>query len=108
MTYSQEISQKTPGAFLFLVDQSRSMNKTFGTDQIGKPASRAQILANALNNTLAELVNRCMRDDGISNYFEIGIIGYGKSRRPGYCWEGNLADRTMVPISEVAKNARIS
>ena len=108
MTYSQEISQETPGAFLFLVDQSRSMNKKFGTGRDGNPVSRARVLADALNSTLAELVNRCMRDEGVSNYFDIGVIGYGKTSRPAFCWEGKLAGRTMVPISEVAKGARIS
>ncbi len=108
MTYSQEISQESPGAVLFLVDQSRSMNKEFGTDRDGKPLSRAVVLAEALNNTLAELVNRCMRDEGVSDYFEIGVIGYGKTNRPAFCWEGELAGRAMVPISEVAKHARVS
>ncbi len=108
MTYSQEISQGSPGAVLFLVDQSRSMNKEFGTDRDGKPHSRAVVLAEALNNTLAELVNRCMRDEGVSDYFDIGVIGYGKTNRPAFCWEGELAGRAMVPISEVAKHARVS
>ncbi len=108
MTYSQEISQESPGAVLFLVDQSRSMNKVFGAAPDGKPLSRAVVLAAALNNTLAELVNRCMRDEGVSDYFDIGVIGYGKSNRPAFCWEGKLAGRAMVLISEVAKHARVS
>ncbi len=108
MTYSQEISQGSPGAVLFLVDQSRSMNKEFGTDRDGKPHSRAVVLAEALNNTLGELVNRCMRDEGVSDYFDIGVIGYGKTNRPAFCWEWGLAGRAMVPISEVAKHARVS
>ena len=108
MTYSQEISQETPGAFLFLIDQSRSMNKKFGVAHNGKSVSRASVLADALNSTLAELVNRCTRDEGVSNYFDIGVIGYGKSNVPAFCWEGKLAGRSMVPISEVAEHARIS
>ncbi len=108
MTYSQEISQETPGAFLFLVDQSRSMTKRFGTARNGKPVSRARVLADALNGTLAELVNRCTRDEGVSHYFDIGVIGYGKTSRPAFCWEGKLAGRAMVPVAEVAKCARVS
>ena len=108
MTYSQEISQESPGALLFLVDQSRSMSKRFGADRAGEPLSRAVMLAEALNNTLAELVNRCMRDEGVSDYFDIGVIGYGKTNRPAFCWEGELAGRAMVPISEVARHARVS
>ncbi|MEE8394345.1 MAG: vWA domain-containing protein [Rhodospirillales bacterium] len=105
MTYSQEICRDFPGAFLFLVDQSRSMNKKFGAGEDGEPVSRARVVTDALNSTLEELVNRCMRDEGVSDYFEIGVIGYGKTNRPAFGWEGNLAGRTMVPISEVAKNA---
>ena len=108
MTYSQEISQESPGAVLFLVDQSRSMNKQFGIDRDGKPLSRAVVLAEALNNTLAELINRCMRDEGVSDYFDIGVIGYGKTNRAAFCWEGGLAGSSMVPISEVAQSARVS
>lgn len=107
MTYSQEICRDFPGAFLFLVDQSRSMNKPFGLDSDGKPVKRASMVAEALNSTLEELVNRCMRDEGVSDYFDIGVIGYGKSNRPSFCWEDGLAGKAMVPISEVAKNARV-
>jgi hypothetical protein len=107
MAYSQEICRDYPGAFLFLVDQSRSMNKPFGVDAAGNQVERASMVANALNSTLEELVNRCMRDEGVSNYFEVGIIGYGQTSRPSFCWEGALKGRAMVPISDVAANARV-
>ncbi|OEJ64949.1 hypothetical protein [Magnetovibrio blakemorei] len=105
MAYSQEICRDYPGAFLFLVDQSRSMHKPFGVDGAGKPVERATVVAEALNSTLEEIVNRCMRDEGVSDYFDVGIIGYGKTSRPAFCWQGSLAGRGMVPISEVADNA---
>ncbi|WP_135075528.1 vWA domain-containing protein [Terasakiella sp. SH-1] len=105
--YSQEISSSTPGAILFLVDQSRSMNKPFGTNASGQPVKRAEVVAEALNNTLAELVNRCTRDEGVSDYFEVGVIGYGRNSRPEFCWEGPLKGRRMVSISEVAKHAHV-
>ncbi|OAN47518.1 hypothetical protein [Magnetospirillum moscoviense] len=107
MSYSQEISRECKGVFLFLVDQSRSMNKEFGPDQSGRMVSRAVVVANALNGTLEELVNRCMRDEGVRDYFDIGIIGYGRTNRPEFCWRGALAGRRLVPISEVADNAEI-
>ncbi|MBF0248089.1 MAG: hypothetical protein HQL36_08465, partial [Alphaproteobacteria bacterium] len=107
MAYSQEISRECPGAFLFLVDHSRSMNKDFGVDENGNPVSRAVLVAEALNSTLEELVNRCMRDEGVRDYFDIGVIGYGETHRPRFCWEDGLAGRSLVPISEVAANARV-
>ncbi|MEG3620035.1 hypothetical protein V5T82_16340 [Magnetovibrio sp. PR-2] len=107
MAYSQEICRDYPGAFLFLVDQSRSMDKPFGIDANGKPVERARVVADALNSTLEEIVNRCMRDEGVSNYFDVGIIGYGQGPRPQFCWEGGLKGQAMVPISEVSKNAKV-
>ncbi|ARJ64507.1 hypothetical protein WV31_01770 [Magnetospirillum sp. ME-1] len=107
MSYSQEISRECKGVFLFMVDQSRSMNKPFGPDRSGKMVSRAEVVANALNGTLEELVNRCMRDEGVRDYFDIGIIGYGRTNRPEFCWRGGLAGRRLVPIPEVAAKAEI-
>jgi len=107
MAYSQEISRDRRGAFIFLVDQSRSMNKPFGTDVSGREVSRAEIVADALNSTLEELVNRCMRDEGVRDYFDIAIIGYGRTNRAEFCWRGALAGRALVPISEVADHAEM-
>jgi hypothetical protein len=105
VAYSQEISRDQRGAFIFLVDQSKSMNTTFGVDDNGQTISRAQVVADALNRTLDELINRCMRDEGVRDYFDIGVIGYGRTNRAEFCWLGALAGRSLVPISEVAENA---
>ncbi len=107
MAYSEEISREHPSAFLFLIDQSLSMNKPFTHNPAGKPIKRAAYVANAVNKTLEELVSRCLRDDGVRNYFEIGVIGYGKPGKPTFCWEGALSGRGMVPIAEVAANANL-
>ncbi|MBF0094451.1 MAG: hypothetical protein HQL33_07650 [Alphaproteobacteria bacterium] len=107
MPYMQDISRDNPGAFVFLIDQSMSMNKPFTFAPNGKPVRRAVFVANAVNKTLEELIGRCMRDDGVRDYFEVGIIGYGRTGRTTFCWEDGLAGRRMVPISEVAKNARV-
>ncbi|MFN3076817.1 MAG: hypothetical protein ABT940_08070 [Alphaproteobacteria bacterium] len=107
MAYSQDISRESPGAFLFLIDQSMSMNKPFGVDETGREVKRASAVAAAVNGAIEELVNRCMRDEGVRDYFEIGVIGYGRTNRPAFCWEGSLAGRKMVPISEVAANAQL-
>ncbi|MEI6986944.1 MAG: hypothetical protein WCK65_12525 [Rhodospirillaceae bacterium] len=107
MTYSQEISRDRRGVFLFLVDQSRSMNKEFSRDESNQLISRAVVVADALNSTLEELVNRCMRDEGVRDYFDIGIIGYGLTTRPEFCWRKGLAGQRLVSISEVSANAEI-
>lgn len=107
MAYSQEISRDCRGVFIFLIDQSRSMNKVFVQDSDGKEISRAQVVADAVNRTVEELVNRCMRDEGVRDYFDIAVIGYGRTNRPEFCWQGGLAGRRLVPISEVAEKAEL-
>ncbi|CAK0756219.1 hypothetical protein CCP2SC5_210025 [Azospirillaceae bacterium] len=108
MAYSQEISRDRRGVFLFLIDQSRSMNKEFSKDETGEAISRATVVADALNSTLEELVNRCMRDEGVREYFDVGIIGYGRTSRPEFCWQRELAGRQLVSISDVAENAEVT
>ncbi len=94
MTYSSEISRKNPGLFIFLIDQSRSMSHKIG----GSSRSKAIEAADAINRQLNELINRCTKSEGIRDYFEIGIIGYGTARGQAMSL---LADSTLVPISEL-------
>ena len=107
MAYSQEISRDCRGVFVFLIDQSKSMNKTFVQDDAGRQISRAEVVADSVNRTIEELVNRCMRDEGVRDYFDVAVIGYGRTNRPEFCWQGGLAGRRVVPISEVASNAEL-
>jgi len=94
MTYSSEISRKNPGLFIFLIDQSRSMSHKIG----GSDRSKAIEAADAINRQLNELINRCTKSEGIRDYFEIGIIGYGGARGQAFSL---LKDSTLVPISEL-------
>ncbi|CAH2598640.1 conserved protein of unknown function [Rhodovastum atsumiense] len=82
------------------------MGQTFSHDDNDGALSRATVVADALNATLEELVNRCMRDEGVRDYFDIGLIGYGRTTRPDFCWQGRLAGKRLVPISEVAESAQ--
>ena len=50
MSYTAEISRSQPTAFLFLVDQSGSMD-----DKMASGRSKAQFVADVLNRTLMEL-----------------------------------------------------
>ncbi len=72
MSYTADISRMNPTAFLFLVDQSGSMNETMASER-----SKAQFVSDALNRTLTTLITRCTRADGTRDYFDIGVIGYG-------------------------------
>ncbi len=100
MAYSAEISRKNPTCFLFLIDQSGSMADPFGTGESKK--RKADGVADAINNLLRELGIRCAKDEGIRDYFHIGVIGYGSHVGPAF--GGSLRGKDLVPISQVAEN----
>jgi len=103
--YSAQINRNNPMAFLFLVDQSGSMNElSSATDENGNLLSIAQAVADAINTILEELVNSATRDDGIRDYFEVALIGYGGDET--FLWEGNLKNRSFAKISEIRDSAK--
>jgi hypothetical protein len=97
MAFSAEISRTNPTCLLFLVDQSTSMNEPFG-GQAGK--RKCEGVADAINRLLQNLVLKCVKADGIRDYFHVGVIGYATKVIPALA--GTEADRPLVPISEVA------
>lgn len=98
MPYQAEISRVNPSCFLFLIDQSGSMNDSFGADELGK--KKADGVADAINKLLQNLIIKCAKEEGIRDYFYVGVIGYGAQLGPAF--GGQLAGRDLVPISEVA------
>lgn len=100
MAYSAEISRQNPSCFMFLIDQSGSMSDPFAAGETKK--RKADGVADALNNLLRELTIRCAKDEGIRNYFHIGVIGYGATVGPGF--SGPLRGKELALISEVAEN----
>ena len=97
MTYSAEISRRNPGLFIFMLDQSRSMSHRIG----GGERSKALEASEAVNRQIYELIYRCTKTDGVRDYFEIGIIGYGS--KPDSA-TSLLGESTIVPISKLAES----
>jgi hypothetical protein len=96
MSYSAEISRDNPTCLLFVIDQSGSMSYKMAT---GK--SKAEFVADVFNKTIYTLVTNCTKADGVRNYFEIGVIGYGgNGAGPGL--GGALAGTTIHPITTIA------
>lgn len=98
MPYNAQISRDNPTAFLFLIDQSGSMAEDLPEE--GK--TKAEKLAEVVNNTLADLITKCTKADGTRDYFDIGVIGYG-----GHiinALQGPLSDKIMQPISAIEAN----
>jgi len=98
MPYTAEISRGNPSCFLFLIDQSGSMDDPFGS---GEPArKKADGVADAINRLLQNLVIKCAKSEGVRDYYHVGVVGYGS--HVGSAFTGTLAGRDLVPISEIA------
>src|SRR5258708_33763808 len=78
MPYQAEISREHPTCFLFVIDQSGSMDEI---TEAGR--SKAGFVADVLNKTLYTLVTNCSKADGVRNYFDVGVIAYSGSEVAG-------------------------
>lgn len=98
--YTAQITRKNPTAFIFLVDQSVSMQREtlFG----GTHMTLAEAVAQIVNNQIQELVNRCIKGDETRHYFDIAVVGYGHTVVSG--WQGALAGRDFVSPLELQQN----
>lgn len=99
MSYESEVSRNNPSAFLFLIDTSGSMLDPFGD---GKGRRKAEGVSDAINQLLQNLAIKCSKSEGIRDYYDVGVISYGKEVKPAF--SGPLAGKVLAPISEVANN----
>ena len=99
MSYEAEVSRSNPSAFLFLIDTSGSMLDPFGG---GTGRRKAEGVADAINQLLQNLAIKCSKSEGIRDYYEVGVISYGKDVKPAFA--GKLAGKAVAPVSEVANN----
>lgn len=101
MPYVAEISRTNPSCFLFLIDQSGSMQDPFGASTDNR--NKANGVADAINRLLQNLVIKCAKSEGIRDYYYVGVIGYG-GRGVAPAFSGALNGRELVPISEIGNN----
>lgn len=124
MPYSALINRANPSCFIFLLDQSGSMQDVIDPSNVipltqpqvvdgrtythvADGRTKSSVVADVINRFLMNLVLRCTREDGVRDYFDIGVIGYsgnGSSTKVASVFTGNLSDRDLVSISEIAKN----
>jgi hypothetical protein len=98
MAYSAEISRDNPTCILFVIDQSASMD-----EKMTRGKSKAEFVADALNKTISTLIINCTKSDGVRNYFDIGVVGYGGSGvGPGL--GGALAGGIVHPITALERS----
>src|SRR5579884_1283280 len=111
MPYTAEISRANPSCFLFLIDQSGSMEDPIpssagaaseGPSASGPTRTKAEGVADAINRLIQNLVIKCAKSEGVRDYYHVGVLGYGAKVGPAF--SGPLAGRELVPISEIADN----
>jgi len=98
VAYEKRLDRRNPGCIMFLVDQSGSMDEPIA----GEPRPKSQVVAEALNELLYNLVLRCVKGESESprHYYDIGMIGYGANVGPVF--GGALSGRDLVSIVDVA------
>jgi uncharacterized protein YegL len=97
MSYEAEISRSNPSAFLFLIDMSGSM-----TDPYAGGKRKADGVADAINKLLSNLSIKCTKSEGVRDYYEVGVIAYGKQVQPAL--GGELSGQALSTISNVANH----
>jgi len=108
--YEAQITRDDPGCIVILIDQSYSMSDPFGGD-LQQTKSKSELLSNATNRSLHELAICCTREDGVQDYFDIGVIGYKASSSgvpevgPVFSSE-TLIERNIVPLSDICANPK--
>ena len=98
MSYAAAINRENPTAFVFLIDQSRSMSEKMDAGE-----SKAKFVGDVLNKTFSQLMTRCASADGVQDYFDIGVLVYsGTGVHSGF--GGALRASWLHPISSLAKH----
>ena len=100
MPNTAEISRDNPSCFLFMIDQSGSMEDEISVGSENQKLSDG--VADSINTWLQELSIKCAKSEGVRDYYDIGVLGYGSDVVPGFF--GPLAGRDLIPISEIANN----
>ncbi|MCF0195862.1 MAG: DUF4433 domain-containing protein [Bacteroidaceae bacterium] len=100
IAYTAQITRDTPTAFIFLIDQSVSMQNQ--TTLHGERMTMSEAVARIVNNQINELVLRCVKGSETRHYYDIAVIGYGKEAYWG--WNDALAGRDFVSPEELKNN----
>lgn len=103
MPYSQAIDRNHPALLVFLLDQSQSMRRAWGSDST---RSLSQGTADAINHLLNDFIIKSTKTEGVRNYFDVAVLGY-----KGTSIESAISQKTLdqlpISITEMADIARI-
>jgi len=99
MSYEQEIGEKRPTCYLFVIDQSGSMEEIMDGG-----VTKAKFVADVTNKTIQQFITACRVKEGettrIKNRYDIGILGYGNDNIASGFGHG-LASKIIWPLSDI-------
>ena len=105
MAYEQEISRMYPAYFIFLLDQSGSMDSPVGG---GDGILKSDALADNLNSWIDNMLVAAAGSEGIKEYMDVSVIGYTTDENGNAIIRsalvGPLAGRERVGIADLAEN----
>jgi hypothetical protein len=107
MPYTQEISRENPTLFVFLLDQSYSMEEPIGGNN---PEGRRKMdeLAAAINSWLQNMAIRATGSEGVKHWMDVALIGYRTDQQANPVIEsplaGALAGKVLCSVVEIAEN----
>lgn len=106
--YCQEISRTNKTCFLFLLDQSLSMEEPLGNSSHRK----CDQLGAAINEWLQNIAIRASGDEGVKDWIDVGAFGYRTDPQAQPIIEsalsGPLGGRPLVSVADIAMHpARI-
>lgn len=96
--YNQSITRAHRTAFILLIDGSGSMAEELRFR--GQIVSKATAVATITNELIFELMERTRRTEGVRNYYDVAILGYGGEDRVYTLLDG---EQPLIPITELAK-----
>ena len=101
--YNAEVGRKNPMTFVFMLDQSGSMDEEYVQGE-----SKAKAVAFAVNQTLRDLIELNLEGTEVYDRFQVAVIGYREPAHGQYeigsVLGGELAGKILVPLSELFAN----
>ncbi|MGK0366056.1 MAG: ribosomal protein S6 [Saprospiraceae bacterium] len=97
--YTAQITRNNPTAFIFLLDQSGSMNENMTWK--GKTSTKADVATMVINEILEQLQERAVDGNDMKEYYDLCVIGYGgeDARQANISWQGALSGKEWVNMT---------
>src|SRR5438034_633714 len=77
MPYTAKINRANPSCFLFVIDESGSMDESMESGR-----SKAQFVADVLDKTLPGTIPQCTQADGEGPYFDVEVLAEWSANHP--------------------------